>query len=79
MYIFEIRPLAKDEMSFEEFISSGRHLVQWSGTTAAILDFRSTHFLLVSIKKSFCCYRASFGSKQTKVFSYLFWGRDVEN
>ena len=39
---FEIRPLAKDEMLFEDFLfffSFGGHLVQWSRTIAAILDF----------------------------------------
>ena len=43
---FEIRPLAKDEMSFEDFLffSSGSHLVQWRRTIVAILDFRSTQF-----------------------------------
>ena len=43
---FEIRPLAKDEMSFEEFLffSSDGHLGQWSRTIAAILDFQSPQF-----------------------------------
>ena len=38
---FEIRPLDKDEMSFEDFLffSSGGYLVQWSRIIAAILDF----------------------------------------
>ena len=45
---FEVRPLAKDKMSFEDFLffSSGGHLVQWSRTIAAILDFRSENFSL---------------------------------
>ena len=38
---FEIRPLAKDEMLFV-FVSSGSHLVHWSRSIAAILDFQST-------------------------------------
>ena len=41
MQYFEIRPLAKDEMSFEDFLLfiSGGNLVQWSRTIAPILDF----------------------------------------
>ena len=41
MQYFETGPLAKDEMLFEDFsiFSSGNHLVQWSRTIAAILDF----------------------------------------
>ena len=43
---FEIRPLAKDEMPFEDFLffSSRGHLVQWSSSIAAILDFLLTQF-----------------------------------
>ena len=43
---FEVRPLAKDEMPFEDFLffsSGGQDGVQWS-RTIAILDFRSAQF-----------------------------------
>ena len=67
---FELKPLAKDEMSLEEFLfflALAAIFVQWSGTIAAIVDFRSTQFSLVSIQKSSCCYRINFGSRRPKV------------
>ena len=39
-------PRTRCHLKIFYFFSSGSHLVQWSRTTAAILDFRSTNFSL---------------------------------
>ena len=38
---------------------------------AAILDFRSTGFYLISIQKLYCCYSARFGSNWLKVENWF--------
>ena len=73
---YEIRPLAKDETSFEDFLflSSGGHLVQWSGTIAAILKWIADRHNFSSFRSRshpVACNRASFGSRRPKVWEEM--------
>ena len=66
---FEIGPLVKDEMSFEDFLLVALAAILFSGVEPSRLSWNSDQQNFSSFKS--CCYRASFGPKRPKVWEEM--------